>query len=210
MSRVNLLPQEIKQGQTARRRTLLVLLGGVVLVVLIVLFWVVEGFQLQGVHDDIQAQTTTNESLQRNIADLQRFEDLQTKAQAQQQLLAGAFAGEVSYSAALVDVSRVIPADTYLTSLTLTSGSAPTEEGATSPEETTPGFVGTLTFSGATLHFESLSTWLTRLEGVDGWENPWVSTINLDPTTAGAFTFDTSVDLTSDALTQRGRGGAGV
>ena len=204
MSRVNLLPQEIKQGQRARRRTFVVLLGGIVLVVLIILFWIVQGFQLQGVHDDIDAQNTTNESLQHNIADLQQFAALQSKAQTQQQLLAAAYSGEVSYSGALVDVSRVIPSDSYLTSMTLTTGAAPTE-GATTTEPST-GFVGTLTFSGSTLHFESLSTWLTRLEGVDGWENPWISTINQDQTTPGAYTFDTSVDLTTDALTARGRG----
>lgn len=208
MSRVNLLPHEIKQGQRARRRTFVVLLGGVVLVVLIILYWVVQGFALQGVQDDIEAQNTTNQSLQRNIADLQQFEDLQTKAQSQQQLIGTAFAGELSYSGALVDVSRVIPSDTYLTSMTVTTGTAPTEEGATTTESTA-GFVGTLTFSGSTLHFESLSTWLTRLEGVDGWANPWASTINQDSTTPGAFTFDTSVDLTTDALTERGRGAAG-
>jgi Tfp pilus assembly protein PilN len=209
MSRVNLLPHEIKQGQQARRRTFVVLLAGLVLVVLILLFWVVQGFQLQGVRDDIEAQSTTNESLQRNIADLQRFEDLQSRAQSQQQLLSTAYSGEISYAGALLDVSRVIPSDTYLTSLNLTSGVTPTEGGDTTSTEPAAGFVGTLTFAGATLHFESLSTWLTRLEGVEGWANPWASTINQDPTTAGAYTFDTSVDLTTDALTERGAGTTG-
>ena len=65
-----------------------------------------------------------------------------------------------------------------------------------------------MTFSGATLHFDSLSTWLTRLEGVQGWANPWMSNISQDGSVAGAFTFDTSIDMTQDALTQRGLAGA--
>jgi hypothetical protein len=34
-----------------------------------------------------------------------------------------------------------------------------------------------------------------------------MSNISSDPDTTGAFTFDTSVDLTQDALTQRGQAG---
>ncbi len=205
MSRVNLLPHEIKKGQQARRRTLLVLLGGLVLVVLVLLLWVVQGFRLAGVHDDIEAQNATNASLQRVIEDLQQYEDLQNRAQQQEALLSSAYANEISYSGALADVSRVIPADTYLTSFTASSGIAGSGEGATGETTTTTG-VGTLAFTGSTLHFNSLSTWLTRLEEVDGWTNPWTSNINEDTSTPGAFTFDTSVDLSSDALTARGRG----
>ncbi len=206
MSRVNLLPHEIKKGQQARRRTLLVLLGGLVLVVLVLLLWVVQGFRLAGVHDDIEAQNATNASLQRVIEDLQQYEDLQNRAQQQEALLSSAYANEISYSGALADVSRVIPADTYLTSFTASSGIGGSGEGATGETTTTTTGVGTLAFTGSTLHFNSLSTWLTRLEEVDGWTNPWTSNINEDTSTPGAFTFDTSVDLSSDALTARGRG----
>jgi hypothetical protein len=43
---------------------------------------------------------------------------------------------------------------------------------------------------------------------VQGWANPWTSNIAQEGSTAGAFTFDTSVDLTQDALTERGLAGA--
>ena len=208
MSRVNLLPHEIKKGQQARRRTLLVLLGGLVLVVLVLLLWVVQGFRLAGVHDDIEGQNATNASLQREIDDLQQYEELQNRAQQQEELLSSAYANEVSYSGALADVSRVIPADTYLTSFTASSAIVGSGEGATGETTTTTTTtgVGTLSFTGSTLHFKSLSTWLTRLEEVEGWANPWTSNINQETSTPGAFTFDTSVDLSSDALTARGRG----
>ena len=67
-----------------------------------------------------------------------------------------------------------------------------------------------MTFAGSTLHFDSLSTWLNRLESVDGWANPWTSNISQEGSVAGAYTFDTSVDLTQDALTERGLAGAAV
>ena len=116
MSRVNLLPQDIKQGQEVRRRTVLVLIGAAVVIGLIILLWVFQGVRLNGVNDDIEAQNQTNAGLQQEIADLQKYEDLQAEAQQQEQLLGAAYADEVAYSSILVDVSKVIPPDTYLTS----------------------------------------------------------------------------------------------
>jgi Tfp pilus assembly protein PilN len=205
MSRVNLLPSDIKKGQATRRRVALIILAGIIGVVLVLAFWVFQGMRLQNVKDDIQAQERTNSSLQNEVNDLQKFEDLRVEAQQQQELLDAAFANEVSYSGLLVDVSKVIPADTYLTDLTATIDPTAVPEAGS---DTT--FVGTITFSGETLHFESLSTWLTRLENVEGWANPWSSSITADAAVAGAFTFDTSVDLTQDALTQRGKAGQAV
>ena len=116
MSRVNLLPSEIKKGQEVRRRTALVVMGGAVVVAAILFLWVLQGMRLSGVNDEIDAQNKTNADLQQQIADLQKYEDLQVEAQQQEQLLAEAYADEVSYSSVLVDVSKVIPPDTYLTS----------------------------------------------------------------------------------------------
>ena len=205
MSRVNLLPSDIKRGQATRRRVGLIILGGAVVLALVLAFWVFQGIRLQEVKDDIQAQERTNSSLQSQVNDLQKFEALRLEAQQQQELLDSAFANEVSYSGLLVDVSKVIPSDTYLTNLNATLDPAAVPDPAS---DTT--FGGTRTFSGETLHFDSLSTWLSRLENVEGWANPWASSVSADSAVAGAFTFDTSVDLTQDALTERGKAGQAV
>ena len=56
MSRVNLLPTEIKKGQQVRRRTLLIaVIGGAVIGVIIVL-WLLQSMRLGQVNDDIDAQ----------------------------------------------------------------------------------------------------------------------------------------------------------
>ena len=51
------------------------------------------------------------------------------------------------------------------------------------------------------------AVWLNRLESVQGWVNPWTTNVTADSAVAGAYAFDTSVDLTQDALTQRGAAG---
>jgi Tfp pilus assembly protein PilN len=203
VSRVNLLPSEIKKGQENRRRFMLFLLAGIAIVLLVFAFWFIQSMRLSDVQDQVQAQNQMNAGIQQNIASLQQYEQLQTDAQQQEQLLAAAYAGEVSYSQMLLDVSKVIPSDTYLTTFASTL-QAPTASTSTT---TTTTFVGNMTFSGETLHFDSLSTWLNRLESVQGWANPWTSNVSADASVAGAFQFDTTVDLTQDALTQRGAAG---
>jgi Tfp pilus assembly protein PilN len=205
VSRVNLLPSEIKRGQATRRRVVLIIIAGLVVLGLVIALWVLQGMRLHDVQQDIEAQQQTNASLQQQVNDLQRFEDLRNEAQQQQDLLNVAFVNEMSFSGLLVDVSKVIPSDTYLTDLTATVDPTAVPEAGSDAT-----FVGTLTFSGETLHFDSLSTWLTRLQTVEGWANPWSSSITADSAVAGAFTFDTSVDLTNDALTQRGKAGQAV
>ena len=152
MSRVNLLPTDIKKGQEVRRRTLLVLIGAAAVIGLIIFFWVLQGVRLSGVNDDIEAQNQTNAALQQEITDLQKYEDLQVEAQQQEQLLDGRLRerGGV-FMASCVDVSKVIPPDTYLTSFASTVDTTAVALIRSAP---TPTFVGTMTFSGATLHFE--------------------------------------------------------
>jgi Tfp pilus assembly protein PilN len=106
MSRVNLLPSDIKRGQQVRRRTFLVIVGGAVVIGLIVLMWIYQGVRLSGVNDDIQAQNRTNAGLQQEINDLQKYEDLQVEAQQQQELLTAAYANEVAFSGVLVTSPR--------------------------------------------------------------------------------------------------------
>jgi Tfp pilus assembly protein PilN len=208
VSRVNLLPSEIKQGQEARRRFTLFLLGGIALVLLVLAFWFLQSMRLSDVQSQIDAQNQTNAAIQTQINGLQKYEQLQTEAQQEQDLLSSAYAGEVSYSGMLVDVSKVIPSDTYLTNFAATLQAPGSSSSTTTPSSTsTTTFVGNMTFSGETLHFDSMSMWLNRLESVQGWVNPWTSNVTADSSVAGAYAFDTSVDLTSDALTQRGAAG---
>ena len=194
MGQVNLLPPDILQGQRYRRLTLTVLLAGAIILALIVVFFLVQVGRLGSVNDKITAEKQTNANLQSQIDSLQKYDDLQVQAQQAQSELNAAYAGEVSFSGMLMDLSRVIPA-------TIT-GPAPATGGAT----TTTPLIGTMTTGGEAIGFDSLSIWLTRLELVQGWVNPWMPTIAADTAVPNAYTFTTSVDLTQDVETPRGRG----
>jgi Tfp pilus assembly protein PilN len=206
MSQVNLLPHDVQEGQRYRRLTLTVLLAGaIVLAVILGLFFLQVG-KLSSVNHDVETAQQNNDFIQTQIDQLQKYEDLQVQAQAAEAELSSAYAGEVSFSGMLMDLSRVIPSDAYLTTFSSTISGAPTAEGGGT--QTTTPLVGTITLDGEAIGFDSLSTWLTRLETVQGWANPWMPTISADSSVANAFTFSTSVDLTEDAETPRGQGQA--
>ena len=204
MSQVNLLPPDILQGQRYRRVTGLVIFAGAVIAGLIILFYLVQVGRLGSVNDDIAAQQVTNASIESQISGLQKYADLQSQAQQQQQLLSEAYAGEVSYSGVMMDMSRVVPSDAYLSAMSVTTPGSTTTTGST----TTPAtqFIGTMTTSGHAIGFKTLSLYLTSLAARDGWENPWMPSITADVDIQNSFTFTTSVDLSDAALTPRGAG----
>jgi len=206
VSQVNLLPPELLARQKTRRLTSMIILGGAIGVALLLAFWFFESQKLSGVNDDIAAQNATNQQLQTQIAQLSKYQDLQTQATASQHILSEAYAGEVSFSQMLLDLSRVIPSNMYLTSFT-SALSTTTATTATTPG-TTPAFVGSFTAAGEGQGLTSLTSWLTRLESVTGWVNPWLSTATETNDRSGIYTFSSGADLSTDAQTARGQGGS--
>jgi Tfp pilus assembly protein PilN len=212
VSQVNLLPPEIKQRAQTRRVTLMVIGAGVVMLVLILFFFVVQSASLSRVNEDVAAQERRNAQLQAEINGLQEFAALQTEAEAKQALLSAAFANEVSFSGVLLDLSRVIPSDAYLTTFSAQvapPASATVPEAAPTVPTDTP-LLGTMTAAGEAAGADSLASWITRLESVKGWVNPWITTYTESTPATDRFTFNSGTDLTSDVLTDRARDAAGV
>ncbi len=173
MSQVNLLPPELLARQKTRRLATLIVGAGAVFMALLVAFWFMQGQKLAGINDDIAAQNATNAGLQAQIDGLQDAQALQEEAAGKQALLTKAFAGEVSFSQLLMDLSKVIPSDAYLSSFDASLSAAVTAGTATVPGTTT--FAGSFAVEGGADGFESIASWLTRLESVRGWVNPWLS-----------------------------------
>ena len=201
MSQVNLLPPDILAAQRQRRMAGVVALAGVGAIGLILVFYVLQLGTLGGVRDDIEQQERTNAALRAEIQSLREFDELRARAQAKQELLNSVFVNEISFSGLLMDVSRVIPTNAALTTL-----SAATQE----PAPTTGGgtlLTGRIDVAGLALDYDTLASWLTRLERVRGWVNPWITSI-ADPET-GPITYSSGVDLTTAVVTERGRRAGG-
>jgi len=209
VSSVNLLPPELREQQAIRRQTALVALGGVAVLVLLGIFYFLQTGQLSSAQSDLDQARASNAILQQQISELQPYADLQQQLEAKKQLKDTLFLNEVSWSGVLLDVSRVIPDTAYLTSLTGTM-TAPTGTviGATGTSPASTSLIGTMTFSGVAKQTETIASWLTTLEEIKGWVNPWVNSAQEQSAHTGVYVFDSGIDFTADAATVRGRGGA--
>lgn len=211
MSQVNLLPPELRERQAVRRTTSLVVVAGLAALALIGIFYFFQVQQLAERRSDLEAQQSRNARLESEIQALQEFADLQAELATKQELVSTIFVNEVSWSTALLDVSRVIPDASYLTNLTgqitaavtAVPGEAPTQPTGGTPETT---LIGSMSFAGVANQTETIATWIDRLEQVEGWVNAWVNSAQEDSPFSRIYTFSNGLDLTLEAATARGQG----
>ena len=157
MSQVNLLPPDILAAQRQRRLAGVVALAGVGVIGLILVFYVLQLGKL-GCQQRHREQEQTNAGLQNQITSLSEFEDLAAQAQAKEQLLRQVFANEISFSGLLMDVSRVIPSTAALTAMTASAQDPVPATGGTTL------LTGRIDVAGLALDYETISSWLLRLE----------------------------------------------
>ena len=209
MSQVNLLPPELRQRLAIRRTTSLVVAVALGVLALIGVFYFLQLQRLADAEDELAAQQDRNAELQSEIDGLQQFAALQAELAAKQELLSTIFVNEVSWSGALLDVSRVIPDASYLTNLT-GQVTAALEGEVAEPTGGTPDttLIGNMTFQGVAQEVDTIATWITQLELVQGWVNAWVTSAQEDAPFSNIYTFSNGLDLTQDAATARGLGEA--
>jgi Tfp pilus assembly protein PilN len=202
VSQVNLLPPDILAAQRQRRMAGVVALAGAGVIGLIFVFYVLQLSTLGSVNEDIERAEQNNAGLQRDIEALQPFEEIRSQAQAKQDLLNQVYVDEISFSGILMDVSRVIPSEAALTSFSATSQEPTAATGGSTQ------FVGRIDVAGLAIDYDTIASWLMRLERIRGWVNPWVTSI-ADPDT-GPITYASGVDLTTAVVTERGQQAAGT
>jgi len=205
--RINLLPPEVGERQRLRRRTLLTVASGVVLLALVGGFYFLQVVRLSGVEEDIQAQESVNQGLRTQIADLQDIAVLEQEIAETRDLLSTLLQDRILWSGVMRDISLVIPGQVWLDGLSATAGAA-VEGAEAAPTTGAGGLVGQISFSGFAFDHREVALWLSRLEDVRGFINPWLSSSTKSEIgDTSVVQFASSVDMSDQALARRaGRG----
>lgn len=204
--RINLLPPEIYERQRSRRRTFAVIAIGLILLAAIGGFYILQVLNLSRIEEDITAQQSENAALQQQINELQEVAQLQVEIESTRQLLSTLLSDRLLWSGILRDISLVIPGEAWLDSLTGSTTVAAEAGVAPTPGVTGPaaGLVGQISFSGFAFDHRDVALWLSRLEDVRGFVNPWLANSTKSPIGATeAVQFSSSVDLSEQALARR-------
>ena len=202
MTQVNLLPLEVQQRRRSRRQTTMVTSAVAGVMGFLILIFILQSARLAAANRELEEQQAANARLQTEISGLARFEQLKQSVTEKEGLLANVLRGEILWSGVLRDISLVIPRDMWLTSLSgqMQASSTP----GSSPASVGEGLVGSIQFQGQAFAHTTVAEWLTRLEQVEGWLNPWVSTSS-KAGTGTQVSFSSSVDLSVAATRDGGQ-----
>lgn len=189
MSRVNLLPPEVKKRRANLRLARRIRFFGICAVLLLGGLYGLRTFQVLSLRQDLADVQAEQASVTAQIDALADVAQAQNAVDASRQLVATLMRGEISWSEQLLHVATTVPPEFGLSSLSGTSTGDPSQI-----------LVGSLTFSANSDGFSPAQAWILRLQAQEGWVNGWVGSVQgLPVTTVGG-----SVDLTQEALTSRG------
>lgn len=212
MRRIDLLPPIYEQRRRQRRNVTSVFIAGLVALLLLVGWLFFLNSQINDAEAELADVQAANTVLEQQIADLQRFAELQAEVEAKRTALQTVFAGDVDWPALLTEVAMVVPGEVWLTSM---SGSAGTTEGA-SPvgTETAPVRIdqrepfGRIAFQGTSLSMPGVARWMIRLETVREFFAVYLNSATVSEVTTGVETvaFDSTLELTDRAASRRFQG----
>jgi Tfp pilus assembly protein PilN len=211
MKRIDLLPQRYAEQRRQRRNLGLVVVAGLVALLLLLGWWFLLGQQIGNAEDELAEVQATNAQLEAQIAELQRFAELEAEVQAKRQALRTVFAGDVDWPAILTEVAMVVPGEVWLTNLTASAGQ--TEGAAPVGTETAEVRIskgqpfGRIQFQGQSLSMPGIARWMLRLESVREFAavylNSAVKAEGGEDTAVEIVTFDNTLELSDRAASGR-------
>lgn len=198
--RIDLLPGFVGARQRSRR-----LLAGSTFVACMAgaacaLAFVTQGFGLATAQQELNVRLSENAAISAQVTELADLEVLQARLVNQQLALATLFTDEVRWSTVLADLQAVMPADTWLTGMSVSP--VQVVEG-----EATSGRAR-IDFQGTTRRHPDVADFLDRLWSVPGFEAPYMSvSTKTDLENREVVSFSASVIVNDLALRRMQPGG---
>ena len=195
MRPINLLPPEVAEERSRRRRAGLLVVVGIAYVLLLVagvFYW---NTRVSAARAEVEVQEEINSRYEQEVASLADAGALQAQFQARAALVQEALVNDVDWGIFLNDLARLLPERVWVESF---NGSILEGEGV--------GIVGQVSFSGVGFDFPDVSEWLRTLDsgGFSGITGPWVSTASESAIGDEAVvSFSSTAALTEGAVTDR-------
>ena len=195
MRPINLLPPEVAEERSRRRRAGLLVLAGIAFVLLLVAGVFFQNHRVSLARAGVTAQEELNAALEQEVKALADAGALKAEFDDKQALVQEALVNDVDWGIFLNDLARLLPERVWVESF---NGSI--------AEGVTAGVVGQVTFSGVGFDFPDVSEWLRTLDsaGFKGLTGPWVSTASESSIGDEAVvSFSSTAVLTTGAVTDR-------
>lgn len=210
MRRVELLPARYAAQKKERRSVGAIVIAGLLALLLLLGYWFLLGGQISTERNRLAAAQSENALLQAQIAELQRFAELEAEVQEKRVALQSVFLGDINWPSLLTEVAMVIPGEVWLTSM---NGSAVAAEGGSAVGTETAAIrisndapTGRLQFTGTSLTLPGVAKWLIRQGTSEAFSAVFLNTATVTETTPeeqGSVTFDSTLELNAEALSDR-------
>jgi Tfp pilus assembly protein PilN len=208
MRRIELLPETYLEERRQRRRTAMIVAGGLVLLTILVGYWISLGVQISGARNELAQVQARNQTLQAEVAELQRFADLDAEVNEKRASLAKVMGGDVDWPGVLTEVAMVVPGEIWLTNLTASAGMT---EGATQVGTETAAVrvstqepFGRIQFTGNSLSMPGVAKWLVRLNSVREFNALWLNSATESASEdVEIVSFDSTLELGTGAASKR-------
>ena len=197
--RVNLLPREIEERNTARRQRALIGVGIAALAVLLVFLYLMQARKVTAAQNELTAEQQRRDELAAQVDALSEFAVLEQRLAESNTLLVTTLSGEVSFAGILQDIAVVMPNDSALNSLAVTVNDVPTREAF---DFGGPSF-GKVAAAGTSLrgHAPGVERFLLEFEKVAAFFNLYFSGSSADE--SGVASFSAEWDLGPEIFTGR-------
>lgn len=194
MSRINLLPIEVRKARSNARIARSIVFVGAAFGILLGGLYLIRTWEIITLNGDLREIETERAAVEARFDEYATVAANQSALEYGQDVVRALLAGEVSWSEQMLELASTVPPGFTLTSLS----------GSSSADPNAP-VIGSLSWAASASGYPPTEVWLERLAAQEGWSNPWLTSLSGEGATV---TVNGSVDLTPDAITARGGGPA--
>lgn len=213
MRRIDLLPVAYVARRQERRNITFIMLAGLFVVLLLIVWYFLLRGQISTAKTELADIQSRNQVLEGQIAELQRFAELDAEVKAKRTALQTVFAGDIDWPSVMTSIAMVTPGEVWLEGLQA-AGSASAEappQAVTEFPLTQKATVGRLSFTANSAScMPGVAKWLVRMASVEEFDAAWIGSATEPDTRPGCeppVVFDSTLELNEKALSRRFEGG---